>query len=119
MHHHIGRPIPGLERLAQVEGGQLGRGQRTAQHQAPGPHPGGEDLVKHAEAAKHPGGVGCQLQARTELGELRRLLQHPNLVPVPCQGQGGGQAADPAADDQDVHVAPPCRRLPVASLIRA
>jgi len=27
---------------------QLGRGQRTAQHQAPGPHPGGKDLVKHA-----------------------------------------------------------------------
>jgi hypothetical protein len=50
-------------------------------------------------------------------------------VPVPGQGQGGGQAADPAADDQDVHVAsqpvaacrslPAGRCLPVASLIRA
>ena len=62
-----------------------------------------------AQAGQHPGGVGRELQAGAELGELRRLLQNPDPVPVPRQRQGGGQPADAPAHDQDVrlHRSPP------------
>ena len=109
MHDHVRRPVLGAERLAQVQGGQLVRRQRAAQQQPARPHARLEHPVEHAEAGQYPGGVGRELQAGSELGELGRLLQHPDPVPVPRQGQRGGQPADAPAHDQDVrlHRSPP------------
>ncbi len=109
MHDHVRRPVPGEERLAQVQGGQLVRGQRAAQQQPARPDARLEHPAEHVQAGQHPGGVGRELQAGAELGELRRLLQNPDPVPVPRQRQGGGQPADAAAYDQDVrlHRSPP------------
>ena len=70
----------------------------------PRPYAGVQHPVQDAQPVQDPGGVGRELQAGPELGELRGLLKHPDLVPVAGQGQGGGQPADAAADDQDVHL---------------
>ena len=73
------------------------------------PHTGLEHPAEHPQVGQHPGGVGRELQAGAELGELCRLLEHHHPVPVTGQGQGGGQPADAPADDQDVrlHRSPP------------
>jgi hypothetical protein len=109
VHDHVRRPVPGAERLAQVQGGQLVRGQRAAQQQPARLHARLEHPAEHAQAGQHPGGVRRELKAGAQLGELRRLLQHPDPVPVPGQRKGGGQPADAPAHDQDVrlHRSPP------------
>ena len=109
MHDHVRSPVPGAEPVGEVERGQRITGQGAAEQQPARQDPDLDHPLQEPEPVQYARGVGRELQAGAELGELRGLLKHPDLVPVAGQGQGGGQPADAAADDQDVHlqVSPP------------
>ena len=97
----IGRAVPRLDVL-EVEAGQLGavdgvlhddvlRGDAEAPH-----------LVEQAPVLEDAGAVRGDLQAGAHLAELGRPLEDPHAQALLGEGEGVGEAADAAADDDDV-----------------
>ena len=54
-----------------------------------------------AEGVERVPGVGRDLDAGADLAELLRLLEHHRAEALAGEGEGGGEAADAAAGDQD------------------
>src|SRR4029078_9652088 len=59
------------------------------------------DQLADAERVERVPGIGCDLEARAYLAELRRLLEHDALEALARQSERGGEAADAAAGDDD------------------
>jgi hypothetical protein len=95
--------------LGEPEGGLQRSGQRGAQQGAavvPAPlmpgrrlHASPGQLLGQPEPMQHPGGVGAEVDAGTDLAQHRRLLVHLDVNARLQQRQGGAEAADAAADD--------------------
>ena len=64
------------------------------------------DRRDQAKTFQHPEGVGPDLDAGADFLELGRLLDELRGDTLPLQRQGRGQAADAAADDQNLLVLP-------------
>ena len=68
------------------------------------PHAGAIEGRLEAEADQQARGVGADLDAGADFADARRLLVDVDVEPGLQQVQGGGEAADAAADDGDFHV---------------
>jgi hypothetical protein len=69
-------------------------------HRAVGSYGEGQDVGEHAERVECPAGVRAELQAGADLAELFSPLDQMNPAAVAGELEGGGQAADAAADDK-------------------
>ena len=76
--------------VERVEHQQRGRGIRDGEH-----------LVAQAEAVEDVKDVGPELDAVADGAEFRRAFEHTRGTAAPRQRQRRGEAAEPAADDQD------------------
>src|ERR1019366_8410217 len=60
----------------------------------------GARLVAHAQRIKGVKSVGAELDARADLGDLRRLFQNLDLEALTHQCQRGGKTTNAAASNQ-------------------
>jgi hypothetical protein len=98
--HHIRRPVPPPERLADVERGKLPAGHRAAERQPPEQYARLDHPAEHAQPVQHAGRVRGHLQAGAELGEFVRAFQHMDAQPGTCHGERGGKTPDAPAGDE-------------------
>jgi hypothetical protein len=75
--------------------------QRVVHDHVIGEHRATARLVTHAQRIKGMKGIGTELNAGTNLANLRGLLQHLHLEALAHQGQGGGQAANATTCNQN------------------
>jgi len=98
----VGRAIAGTEVCAEAEVGEFRAVDGIAKDQPTGQHAPGDHLIQQPPPREDPGGVGRELQAGAYLAELCGLLQDGDPVTGPGQGDGVGEAADAATNDDDL-----------------
>ena len=64
----------------------------------------GVELIEQTQAGELAGGVGGHGDRGADFGEFRRLFENVRRHPPLAQGEGEGQAPDPAADDQNARL---------------
>jgi hypothetical protein len=101
------------ERVAHVERRQLVPVDGVEHHEERRPHRPSQHRFQEAQAIEGTRRVGCQLESCAHLGELGRLLDEADAMAGARQREGGRQAADPAADDEQRHID---RRHPASSM---
>src|SRR5712692_8212917 len=68
--------------------------------------PDGRDVCLQAQRPERLHRIWTEVQAGTDLGELRRLLEDIDLETTLVQGQGGRQPINTATNDCNVEVSP-------------
>jgi len=102
VHHHVRAAVAAPEGVADVQIGQFPPGEGVAEQQPAWQHACVDDLLQDAELAEDAGRIGRELQVGADLRQFAGPLQHPDPAALTRACQRGRQAADAAADDQDV-----------------
>ena len=100
--HRIGVAKAGAEGLADRKAPDHAGVDRVHHDQLVGEHGAAARVLAHAQCVQGGKGVGAELDAGADLADLAGLLQQRDAQAQPGQRQRRGQAADAAADHQQV-----------------
>jgi hypothetical protein len=99
--YHVGEAVPAFEVL-EVEAGQLRGVDRVLHDHVLRPDAERGHLLEQAVLGEDAGAVGRDLQAGADLANSGACSQDADGQTGAAEGEGGAEAADAAADDDDV-----------------
>ena len=101
VNHAVWKTVSGARQIAQWHADDLFSSAHVVHGQACRKKGHFADHVGQSQPGEHPENIRTELNARTDFAEAGRLLQHGHGVAVTRQHEGGGQAANAAADDEN------------------